>query len=564
VPATGAYAAAGTRRGAPASTFRCLVKTIAFPDFQAQDWPTWQRLDRRVAQFALTFEEWQAYAALRLAELANRGCDVRRVVITPEDIVPWRQKYRRVDHAVQAAAFAEAGLAEPHEPYSVWGAYADAAEGREVVDLRALAYSERRRMALLEELLACLAAYHDQGVAVGDLRPELVEYQPDRRIRFCPERSRFLVLRGAQRAHADVYDRDEWVQSLLYASPEALSSTEPTPADDVYSLGMMVFQALAGRRPVGPWDWQCEHCALGALLAGRGWDPYGFVLVPSVYHPSLPRAAFWDGLCYWTTRPPGQRPDSARALQDMIATGFPPLPFPLARVLSRSLRGFVRPGGPDVRFPDRSADIVYRLGLSESDVVCHAASSDASQLITAHDDGIVRVRESCDGRVLWAFPASDVDAVAVSSDGRVACTARGRNVELRYREADASGAMGELASEANAIALSADGTRVVIAEGCDVCVWDARQLQRICRLFGHQAGTSSVTISHDGIRALTVGDDYTSRLWDLQTGQQLAVLPRLKDTLEFAAISLCGRFALTCEQDGTQTVWTAPAAPEEG
>lgn len=561
MPANELYAAAGTRRGAPASAFRCLVKTIAFPDFQAQDWPTWQRLDRRVAQFALTFEEWQAYAALRLAELANRGCDVRRIVITPEDIVPWRQKYRRVDHAVQATAFAKAGLAEPHEPYSVWGAYADAAEGREVVDLRALAYSERRGMALLEELLACLAPYHDQGLAVGDLRPELVEYQPDRRIRFCPERSRFLVLRGAQRAHADVYDRDEWVQSLLYASPEALSSTEATPADDVYSLGMMVFQALAGGRPEGPWDWQCEHCALGALLAGRGWDPYGFILVPSIYHPSLPRAAFWDGLCYWTTRPPGQRPDGARALQAMIATGFPALPFPLAPVISRSLRGFVRPGGPDVRFPEKAADIAYRLGLGEDDVVCHAASSDASWLIAAHTDGFVRVHESRDGRVLWMFPASDVDAVTVSSDGRVACTARGRNVELRYREANASGPMREFDSAAHAIALSADGTKLVAAQACDVCVCDARQLRPICRLSGHQAEISSVMISHDGNRALTVGDDCTSRLWDLQTGQQLAVLPRLKDTLEFAAISLCGRFALTCERDGTQTVWTTPVGP---
>jgi len=75
--------------------------------------------------------------------------------------------------------------------------------------------------------------------------------------------------------------------SYAYMAPEILDGTPPTPATDVYSLGVVLFEMVTGRRPHG-------------------------VELPSLARPSLSNPAYWDGLFFWSCcRHPERYADAA-------------------------------------------------------------------------------------------------------------------------------------------------------------------------------------------------------------------------------------------------------------
>ena len=63
---------------------------------------------------------------------------------------------------------------------------------------------------------------------------------------------------------------------------------------------------------------------------------------------------------------------------------------------------------------------------------------------------------------------------------------------------------------------------------------------------------STVSVSADGRRAVTGSFDSTVRVWDLEAGALLHVLPGDRETVERTAISADGRRAIACSQ---RTVW---------
>jgi len=90
--------------------------------------------------------------------------------------------------------------------------------------------------------------------------------------------------------------------SYAYMAPEVLDGTPPTPAADVYSVGIVLFEMLTGRRAHG-------------------------VELPSLARPSLSNAAYWDALFYWSCCRRPERYADALALK-AAADGSPaPTPF---------------------------------------------------------------------------------------------------------------------------------------------------------------------------------------------------------------------------------------------
>jgi WD40 repeat protein len=74
-------------------------------------------------------------------------------------------------------------------------------------------------------------------------------------------------------------------------------------------------------------------------------------------------------------------------------------------------------------------------------------------------------------------------------------------------------------------AFSPDGRLVAIPDNNTVVVRDANTGEREDRIFqGHSAAVQSVAFSADGRRIVTASDDRTARVWDLQTGGQIAAL----------------------------------------
>ncbi|MGQ0721155.1 MAG: serine/threonine-protein kinase [Candidatus Eiseniibacteriota bacterium] len=108
------------------------------------------------------------------------------------------------------------------------------------------------------ELCAALDAVHARDLVHGDVKAQNVSKRADGRV--------VLVDFGAgSRGRGSGGERA--ALTPLYAPPEALSGgTAPSPRDDVYSLGVLLFHLATGRFPV---EGDTRHALLEAHAAGR-------------------------------------------------------------------------------------------------------------------------------------------------------------------------------------------------------------------------------------------------------------------------------------------------------
>ena len=147
-----------------------------------------------------------------------------------------------------------------------------------------------------------------------------------------------------------------------------------------------------------------------------------------------------------------------------------------------------------------------------------AFSPDGRQIITASDDGVVRVWTSGDGKQVASFAAP-----------------------------------GGIASSAS---FSPDGRQIVTTNGDAMAsVWtsDGRPL---LTLSGNASGLFSAEFSHDGKRILTTGGDNIARIWDAATGRQLQALTSTASAINFAAFLPDGARVATGSHDAyTTEVW---------
>jgi WD40 repeat protein len=131
---------------------------------------------------------------------------------------------------------------------------------------------------------------------------------------------------------------------------------------------------------------------------------------------------------------------------------------------------------------------------------------------------------------------------------------------------------GEWASAAD-VAVSPDGKRVaapvksgsrgapagIIIEdtGASVRVWDLGTGKDTQPVKGLKASVSRVVFSPDGKRLATAGSDKVVRVWDAETGKELAGLPN-PDRVGVVAFSPDGKSLAAGSKDGSVRIWAAP------
>ncbi|MGD0703303.1 MAG: Stk1 family PASTA domain-containing Ser/Thr kinase [Trebonia sp.] len=98
-------------------------------------------------------------------------------------------------------------------------------------------------LALMEPILAALAAAHQAGIVHRDVKPENVLITPDGRVK--------VVDFGLARASAAVGNTRAGViiGSVAYIAPEQVTGAPTDARTDVYSAGIMLFEMLTGRQP---------------------------------------------------------------------------------------------------------------------------------------------------------------------------------------------------------------------------------------------------------------------------------------------------------------------------
>src|SRR5205085_413363 len=80
------------------------------------------------------------------------------------------------------------------------------------------------------------------------------------------------------------------------------------------------------------------------------------------------------------------------------------------------------------------------------------------------------------------------------------------------------------------------------------------------RIFrGHERGVTSVDYSSDGRRIVSGGMDQTVRVWDADTGEQLACCRGHQKQVSSVAFSADGQRIVSGSADGTIRVWDAVA-----
>lgn len=128
------------------------------------------------------------------------------------------------------------------------------------------------RLRVMADLAKGVAAAHDVGVLHKDLKPANVLMEPGANGGFQVKAADFgsgALLEPARLSALGITnlgftrtltpDTSELTGTLMYIPPEVLAGQSPTASGDVYALGVMLYQALAGdfRKPMAP-GWEAD------------------------------------------------------------------------------------------------------------------------------------------------------------------------------------------------------------------------------------------------------------------------------------------------------------------
>src|SRR5215475_5564678 len=173
-------------------------------------------------------------------------------------------------------------------------------------------------LAVLEQMLAAIAAAHRAGLVHRDVKPEnvlIAEAPGTTNLVDAVVKVADFGLARAVEASADDGD-GQLLATVAYVAPELVTDAYADPRSDVYSTGIVLFEMLTGRVPYD-----------GGKAVDIAWRHVDEdVPRPSKYVPDLPNAVD-DLVVRATRRTPDDRPSDAGAMladaqvaRDMIET----------------------------------------------------------------------------------------------------------------------------------------------------------------------------------------------------------------------------------------------------
>lgn len=228
----------------------------------------------------------------------------------------------------------------------------------------------------------------------------------------------------------------------------------------------------------------------------------------------------------------------------------------------------VAPQGPWLRLLHPTLDAPG--GMLQMTLVGHqggvsalAVGGDGRWLLSASDDGSVRVWDTRDGQLVRTLNHRDLGAraLAVSADGRVAVS--GGADGLLYRWDVDSGERrdcfsGEARSALTAVALSADASIAVSASREHALrVWRCATHEVLHVLQGHGEQVTAVAMTADAMRAVSGAEDCSVRVWNLRSGELERTLEGHTGGVNAVTLSADGRHVLSGASDRTLKLWDA-------
>jgi len=209
------------------------------------------------------------------------------------------------------------------------------------------------------------------------------------------------------------------------------------------------------------------------------------------------------------------------------------------------------PGGIVIVWDAETGKIVHqsdKLSTAASSVVW---STDGKQYAAGtngaggelQEAGEVRVWDAEKGKLLHSFKVKpEVDYGEWASAGDVAFTPDGKRV----------------AAPVTAGSRGAPAGLLIEDTGASVAVWELATGKSTQPVKGLKASVGRVVFSPDGKRLATAGSDKIVRLWEMETGKELAALP-YPDQVNVVAFSPSGKSLAGGSQDGSIRIWAVPA-----
>jgi hypothetical protein len=112
-------------------------------------------------------------------------------------------------------------------------------------------------------------------------------------------------------------------------------------------------------------------------------------------------------------------------------------------------------------------------------------------------------------------------------------------------------------------AFSPDGARIITTSYDRTArIWNANTGEEIAVLRGHDHSVSSAAFSRDGSRVVTASIDQTARIWDAATAKEIAVLRGHTQAVNSANFSPDGTRVVTAAGDNTARIWDAATGAE--
>ena len=213
-----------------------------------------------------------------------------------------------------------------------------------------------------------------------------------------------------------------------------------------------------------------------------------------------------------------------------------------------------------------SGRLAAKLGVGRSAVSAAAFSSNSKIVAVAQGDGRIRLWNVSTGRGLRVLRhrGNQIDAITFSRDGRLLLTASSGGTERLWDARSGRLLHTVPARVAYHLAFSADN-RLFAAPKPDghVQVWDVALSKPVAFLSGHTRGVTSFDFSNHGRRLVTASLDGTARLWNLHDHR-----PRPGPVLRAGAPLFGAEFSpddshvLTYDVGGSSRVWDAQTGRE--
>jgi WD40 repeat protein len=198
-----------------------------------------------------------------------------------------------------------------------------------------------------------------------------------------------------------------------------------------------------------------------------------------------------------------------------------------------------------------------RLVLGGTHIVRKALfSDDDRQVLTAENDGRVRIRDAASGKALGQLGLKrgrGARTLSYSPDRRRIIVGYDDSV-VRVVEARTRIPLFELTTRADSIRVavfSPDGSRILTAGPNNSTIWDSATRTPKSTLTGPGLTVEQAAFSPDGSKILTVANE-TARIWDANSGTEIATLP---GSALHALFSPDGRQVLTANEDGKARLW---------